>query len=620
MKLRVAAAAVFVCSVAIAAGTATPEAHAFSEPPPYQSLRSGGTLSSFFNGFKNILLGTGSEGTAYGTLVGSETPQTAAGASSWAYRARVGARLLPRFGMVATRVSLVATAGYIGWRVYQHYKGGDKTYDMWLNSPSFGGDALYNFMNVPFGTQQARLHWGTGGYPVPGWTTPPLSDVPYCQATFGTDSCFEAQLSVYGSGSSTSRAPWAQWTPGGLPADQQFTEWADWDKCFAYYGAADMPICYGYPYSLGGMDPLWESQLGYGVWKTMQNLEGRTFFGGAQAKIVRLPGRIRGVDVAFPAVPEVEPAGVVLMIPRDGLVGTVGQAGTIAGTPDVSTNYTAPDDAAETETDVQAALDAFDTPCGRALINHLLKPAFYPWVPGCVEAAPAAEPEAQTVTLLRPLVNETYTDYVARLQADGWLGTVTDVELSVDDPSVGPEAIQRISITGQSGAWYRSVWPTTWPRIAIDAPLTIYHNSATAPIAPADPADDEPPDGGGVFDSGGCDPWLTASPDFSPLTSLNFGSKFPFGLFSWVGGILGGLSVTPDAPNWDFHIVIPATSVSSETDLGHFVVDLTYFDDYMSTVRLILTFVLWVGAVWFFATALLGLRAPGNPAEAVDEA
>jgi hypothetical protein len=234
-------------------------------------------------------------------------------------------------------------------------------------------------------------------------------------------------------------------------------------------------------------------------------------------------------------------------------------------------------------------------------------------------SASGGEPGSM-IGLPQPQVGETAAQYRNRLRSAGFVGTIVLIELSpgampgeppvfsTSEPvviRVGSPVTQTIDL---GSPWNQETPPLASPsaRIEID--------QAPATWPPRSEGEAVPPGLGGGTGGGSCDPWLEAQPDFGPLMALDFSDKFPFGLFVWVNGILGDFNTTPDAPSWSFDV--PSLG---GVDPGTFDVDLAFFDGYMSTIRTILTFVLWVGAVWYFATALLGLRS-GNPGEAIEDA
>lgn len=618
------------------------EAEAFHESSPFQSLRAQGTSSSFFNSFKQLLRGSGTPSTQYGTLIGGESSTTAKGLETMTMRARMGSRFLPVLGTVASRVTLYGTAAYVGWKIYQHFSdGGEVEVDLWLDANSLGKDALLNPAGIPTdlgdSNPKASFYWAGAGLVKQSGSN--------CAAV-GTAECFVVELapaycgggapapngdgacnSFYsnrylsgmggGIGSTGTNYPYYWMTPT-FPPTGPVMSWGtglDWDYCRAN-GIDWNGTCFQDNSGSATIATI----TGYMVWRTFQNLtDGRTIGGAASTPVTS------SVTVGAHTITTKR---VLIPATTFGMGATTTTPPGGSPSPQLETDYTVPSNAGETSTDLDNALDAYDSPCGIALINHLLSPLLYPWVAGCIELDPDAPPEHVTGTLApkvlpKPLPGETATAYRTRLRTAGFLGTITIDELADEDLPTEylwqPSEVVRIHIgTPSTTIQITDPWPTPAPVASPTTDVTI----EAAPETPTEPrtdADPLPPGYGGGATSD-CEPWLEADPDFSPLTGLDLDGKFPFALFAWVGGVLGSLSAVADAPSWDFHIVIPATAVSSETDLGHFEVDLEWADSYMSTVRTILTFVLWIGAVWFFATSLLGLRAPGNPAEAVDEA
>lgn len=206
-------------------------------------------------------------------------------------------------------------------------------------------------------------------------------------------------------------------------------------------------------------------------------------------------------------------------------------------------------------------------------------------------------------------MNETATAYAARLG----LTTVTVVELSESnsDPLRGPLVPVRVSFPLPSGTATVSVpasgeGPVVDPTKRIPGPgtsVTVYVNAPSMP-----------PVEGGV---GGCEPWLTASPDLTPLTGLQLGDKFPFGVFTWVGDFLAVFNPAPTAPAFTFPVKYP-TDTSGNLSTYDYEVNLNFWDAYQATIRTVSSWVLWVGAIIYLASSFLKLPF-GNPADAVDE-
>jgi hypothetical protein len=625
--LRRGVAVLLVVAAATVAAMATPhEAQAYSGPSPWTDLATGKTSSSLWTHFKDLLAGrSGPVATQYGATIAGESTTTANGMNSMLTTARVGSRFLPRLAVVATRISIPLTVGYIGWRIYQHYDDDPETpviKDLWLDADNLGKDALYNpvaagaYIYSPGHPEYGEFfHWKDAAWvPITGSRCTPVGGSP-CWA-----------LELYPEGTTSWSATDQVEYQGGLSENfasdatgfGRWTAWLDFDDCEAAgWTTGDNQPCYGAFYSLfGGAD----FGMGLAATRTLEHFtdNGRQVAGATPVEVtstVTPPGQSTAITYRRVLLPE-EAFGGALRTAGDGELTD----------PDLETEYEVPEDAGDTEPDADGALAALDTPCGRMMVNYLLGPylttdVVWPWLEGCIELAPESEPDASTFALPRPQANETYADYITRLQELGWLGTATLHELDPYDPAIGPEAVQKVGVTGRPGTWRRAAWPTRSPVLSTSADLELWHNPDDAPTVAPDPTDDVNPSGGPVIDNGSdCEPWLESELDLSPLSGVDLDGKFPFALFAWVGSILEPFSAVADAPNWTFDITIPATAVSGETELGEFTVDLEWADSYMSTVRTILTFVLWIGAVWFFATALLGLRAPGNPAEAVDEA
>lgn len=214
-------------------------------------------------------------------------------------------------------------------------------------------------------------------------------------------------------------------------------------------------------------------------------------------------------------------------------------------------------------------------------------------------------------TFLAPQPNETYSDYLTRLQAAGYVGTATEVAEATALDGYGPNAVTRVQYVGEDGVTHTLDplrWPTTAPTARVNTAVTIRYNASSATPAPTDT---------------GTSGWTpsTATPggiDFGPLRSLDFGCKFPYGLFCYAKDVTGWFNVTPQAP--DFNLALNDLKVGGTTFVSglHYDVNLDVLDSYMATIRTILSVVVWVGAVWMLASRLLGLNA-GDPGEAIDD-
>jgi hypothetical protein len=140
------------------------------------------------------------------------------------------------------------------------------------------------------------------------------------------------------------------------------------------------------------------------------------------------------------------------------------------------------------------------------------------------------------------------------------------------------------------------------------------------PSPPPDSGYDPGEEGGGNTGppvAGACDGYIVGHFDFEPLRRLDFGDKFPWGFLTFAKTVQGEFTGVPTAPKFEFHF---GSGLIGSHD---YLVDLGdsrfQFDAYMSTIRSILAFVMWVGAVWYLASMFLGFHAAGDPASAVDD-
>jgi len=126
-------------------------------------------------------------------------------------------------------------------------------------------------------------------------------------------------------------------------------------------------------------------------------------------------------------------------------------------------------------------------------------------------------------------VNETGAEWITRV-CPGCTVTYVEVPAEFGDPARGPESPLRITFPTESGTSTRSVplpddaLAPNPGRFEPDADVTVAVNPADWPVAAA---------GGGLLGCEDCPPL-----NMSPLTSLDLGDKFPFGLFVWIGDIV----------------------------------------------------------------------------------
>lgn len=233
------------------------------------------------------------------------------------------------------------------------------------------------------------------------------------------------------------------------------------------------------------------------------------------------------------------------------------------------------------------------------------------------------------IRLPQPRLNETYTQYRTRLRNLGYLGTITIVTLDLVDavPEFGPNMPVEIE-TPTTTIDLLDPWPSpapTFPVPGLDSDITITINPEDAPMpepeAPGSPEDPPagvvpPPGSPGSPGSGGIGPGdcTCPPPDFTPITEIDYGDKFPFGVISMVGGFLGTtLFASPDAPRFEFDF----DQIGVEEP---YIVDLNIMDSYMSMIRTILTWCIWIGGLWWFGSRWFGFKGSGDVGEAVDDA
>jgi hypothetical protein len=107
----------------------------------------------------------------------------------------------------------------------------------------------------------------------------------------------------------------------------------------------------------------------------------------------------------------------------------------------------------------------------------------------------------------------------------------------------------------------------------------------------------------------------------TPITEVALGNKFPFGVFAYAAGIIGNFNVSPEAPRFNM-------TASADTSKGSFSAPydvnlgggrMAWLDTYMGYWRTLLSVVMWIGALWYVGTRLLGFNSSGDPGEAIDE-
>lgn len=120
-----------------------------------------------------------------------------------------------------------------------------------------------------------------------------------------------------------------------------------------------------------------------------------------------------------------------------------------------------------------------------------------------------------------PQNSEDYRGYISRLRDKGLVGTVTINTIGSDSPLTGPNGVYSVEDT-TAGLGPNTINPS-WPANALtvsaaaDA-ITVVVNSSAAPEVPPNACS-------------------TCAIDWTPLEALSLGSKFPFGIPSWIASV-----------------------------------------------------------------------------------
>ena len=229
-----------------------------------------------------------------------------------------------------------------------------------------------------------------------------------------------------------------------------------------------------------------------------------------------------------------------------------------------------------------------------------------------------------------PLPDEDYAAYKQRLRDLGYLGTIERVD---EDMSAYPEgsyaarlnpgSVTHVRVgtadpvevydfdTGTRTEWLATtddlVVPGTTTLIKIGAVPATYDPIGTGG---ASGPGDTTGAGGGAGGGGAC-PCSLHSLDFSAITIAPACTKFPFGVFCWLGGVVDDLFSAPEeAP----HVTIDSYSFGTFMGVNVELPTLTYdfadlpvsIDNVIGLMREVFGFMLWVGGVWYVGTRLLG--------------
>jgi PASTA domain len=212
----------------------------------------------------------------------------------------------------------------------------------------------------------------------------------------------------------------------------------------------------------------------------------------------------------------------------------------------------------------------------------------------------AVNPSAANMPVLvpAPQSHETYAHYIARLQDAGLLGQVNYLPDSSPDLAYGPDEVVRTN-------------PRPGTRAVPGTQVSVITNPHSAPDAGTAPA----PGGGGsgVNDTpdpnrpapgpdGRCGPAVPGL-NLGPLFSIPLGSAFPFGVFGWLAGTLGG---------WGGGGIAPKFTVPMPGSIHDLVIDLAVGEPVMGYVRPTILVISVLGLMWLLASSAAGLSRLGG--------
>jgi hypothetical protein len=271
----------------------------------------------------------------------------------------------------------------------------------------------------------------------------------------------------------------------------------------------------------------------------------------------------------------------------------------------------------------------------RAALNYSVDPT---WTPGSGSSSAGATVTIPGVStggastalpfqIPEPTASEAYLDYIARLRALGYLGSVTVTDAGMGYPSGSAGAVLNpksvIGVKVGSGSRIDVYNAGTGARVAFDTTTAPAVTPGTGTGATTSVTIYKVPDAYDPLANGGTVPGGTGAGggiNFTPLTSLSLGCKFPYGFVCYAEDVTGWFNTTPRAPNWTIDVPDLCMGSTCYTSGLVYTVDLSFFDTYMSWMRDIMAVAIIVGAVYTVAARLLGFDAAGDPGEAMDEA
>jgi hypothetical protein len=203
---------------------------------------------------------------------------------------------------------------------------------------------------------------------------------------------------------------------------------------------------------------------------------------------------------------------------------------------------------------------------------------------GSVTVVTNPDEAGMPILIPQPQPGETYNDYIARLNPQLQPEKVTLTDASMD-PDAGPNTV--VTTAPAPGS---RLPPNT------NTPVNVRVNPPTAPI-PAGPG------------GGDCDTNIGAI-DFSPLMGLDFGNRFPFGVFVFLWELLSEYEVGGGAPKWSLNL-LPEGSFGSENGII-LNIDFGFLSPYIEPFRVVMLLLTFFGMLWFLATAAMKIQGDNS--------
>ena len=210
-------------------------------------------------------------------------------------------------------------------------------------------------------------------------------------------------------------------------------------------------------------------------------------------------------------------------------------------------------------------------------------------------------PSPLPFALPAPNTDESYSSYVARLQALGYVGKLTEQTSDSSDDSAGS-----YYVTSTSPAAGTLVSPGTAVTINTDP------TSGTSPASGTDPGDGTDPSSG---TGGATAPTTPTLPGITIPSAPTPCNVFPFGLPCWISNQLGGFSAPAVAPSVKIAIPQIFGGGSTDIDLGATIFGVQ-LDSLMQYVRPVLLISAAIGLmVWLAGMAMGGSTGGGSGGE-----